>query len=279
MANQKKNEEEKKKSTKAKTSKTTTKKTNSKTKVEAKKQEAPKKSTVKKEKTSSKTTASKKKNPVILESVEYNEEYDNDKTQLIQVIDEEFLTEKTAEQHEKDNEKGIVILFLIIAFLFLVGLYYIYDNTKEQDANASGDVNVLNEEKLNEGANSAENANSEKKDSTTINYEHIQAISINQYKEKLDANEKMIVLIASKYCGSCTVFEPVLDSVLEDLNQTAYKIDVATFKTEEEYATFQSLFDVSGTPTTYIIENKEQKASSIGYRSKEATKTWLEENY
>lgn len=308
MASQKKSEEEKKKSTKT-TSKAATKKTSSKTKTVGEKKTTtkkvatkatPKKTTTKKTTkkieqkkvtpkketpkkktttTSKKTKGIEKPESVILESVDFQEEYDDERTQIIHVIDEDFLVERTVEKHEKDNEKGIVVLFIVITFLFLVGLYYIYDYTKDQNANAPQDVDVLNEEKLNEGVNNASNANNNKKDSEEVSYDNIQTISIKDYKQKVAAKEKMIVLVASKYCGSCSVYEPVLDTTLGQVNKKAYKIDVATLETAEELNIFHSLFNLTGTPTVYIIENGEQKAESVGYRSQEATKAWIEENY
>lgn len=191
----------------------------------------------------------------------------------------EIKEQETLDDSKEDN-KAIIFLIGLMIIIFIIGLLYIYDYSKKENQNNNDNKpTVINDEKLNlDEAKSVNNVeNNSKKDSKT-NYENIKEISIKEYQEKLNNNEKMIVLIASKYCGSCSSFEPVFNKSLSLVKLKAYKIDVATLTTEEKNL-FNSLFNITGTPTTFIIENGSQKASIIGYRSKEATTSWLNENY
>lgn len=222
--------------------------------------------------------------------IEVTSQVSNDEPIITKVIDKEAVEKRLVaiKKEEKENSIIIGILLFIMIVLFVVGVIYIYDNTKNKSANKDytqysdkGNVSYKKNDTSsnNSSSNNTNNENNSVNEEKTPTYENIKTISIKDYENKLNNGEKMIVLVSRKGCGYCTLYEPTFNEVLGQLGYVAYKIDIATFTSKEEYELFESLFNIKGTPTTLVIDNKEIKNSISGNQAKETVIEWLKTNY
>lgn len=287
MANNKKENEEKSKKTtstkKTTVNKSTTKKTTT-TKSGTKKTASTKKATTK---NSPKKVVNQKEN---------NEPKKEEKKHIIEVTEvleepkkvpkEEELSKTIVIQDILNIEKGksvnsrLVIYLIAFAVAILVGGFcYIYDFSKQKkDPEPTYNLDEYFDEFGNIKNASQENKNNEK-DVSSSNYENIKEISIEEYQMRLEHKEKMLILVASHTCGICASYEPVLSEVLKEANLNAYKIDIANFTKKEEVELFKSLFNITGTPVTFVIENGAIKTSQSGGKSKDITAEFIRNNY
>lgn len=287
----------------AETKKTSSKKNNPKS--EAKSTVAFKGSS--KKASSNKSTKAPKTNSVKKETKEVKDVKNKETKRVIEVTSQVYKNEpiitkeidkdkvekrlETIKKEERKNNIIIGVLIVIMVALFIVGVIYIYDHTKDKDSNKNY-AQYENKENIRYNKNNTSSNKDEEKDNNTNtdnkennhqeeikDYENIKSISIKDYEKKLNAKEKMIVLISKEGCGFCTLFEPTFNDTLKELDLVAYKIDISKIATNEEYELFNNLFKISGTPTTFIIENKEVKSKLVGNQSKETTLDWLKANY
>ncbi|MGM9834961.1 MAG: thioredoxin family protein [Bacilli bacterium] len=249
-------------------------------KIETNKTTASQKKVVKKAETKE---TKKVSNPRVLEVVENIPEIE---PIITKEIDKEEVEEKllAIKKEEKGSNIIISILLIIMVILFIAGVIYIYDYTKKNKENGTSDYtkysekgNVSYNKKETDSTTNNSTDNSENKTEPT--YANLKTITINEYEKKLNNNEKMIVVIARTGCGPCSVYLPTLNEVLDSLKYQAYKIDIASFKTQEENNLFRELFTIKGTPTTVIVNNKEIKYTLIGNQSKEIVTEWIKSNY
>ncbi len=171
------------------------------------------------------------------------------------------------------NYRLVVYLIAFAVVILIGGFCYIYDFLKEENKP---------KESYNLDEYFDENGNLNKvqeKEVSSSNYQNIKEITIEEYQMRLEHKEKMLVLVASNKCGICKNYEPILNEVLEEKNIRAYKIDIANFTKSEESELFNSLFNITGVPVTFIVENGEIKTSQTGGKSKEITKEFLNNNY
>ncbi len=276
MANIKKeNEELKKTSTKAKKNGTAKKNSTTKSKTSAKSSSVKTKKTVPVTKAKKDSTPKEFKEPKkqILEVTDVLEEPKNiakeDELAKTVILEDLFKIErKNAVNHR------LVIYLVIFALTILVGGFcYIYDFLKEEN-NPKESYNL--DEYFDENGNLKK---VEEKEVSSSNYQNIKEITIEEYQMRLEHKEKMIVLIASNKCNICKNYEPILNEVLEEENINAYKIDIANFTKTEESELFNSLFNITGVPVTFVIENGSIKTSQVGSKNKDITKEFINSNY
>lgn len=292
MANIKKENEEVKNTT-TNTKKSTTKKTTTKSKDSVKKT-----TSTKTKKVTPKTPAKKTVNTQkINKEVQINEEPKKvEKKHIIEVT--EALEEPEKINRDVDLEKTVILedileiergnsvnsrlVIYLIAFavaILIGGFCYIYDFYKEKnDPTPKYNLDEYFDENGNLKNVSNENTNNEKNVSSST-YQNIKEITIEEYQMRFEHKEKMLVLVASHTCGICASYEPVLNEVLKESNLSAYKIDIANFTKKEEVELFNSLFSITGTPVTFIIENGSIKTSQTGGKSKDITTEFIRNNY
>lgn len=284
MANTKKGTEEtkelKKKSTTTKTKGSTTNTASTKTKKATSKEVTSevKKSTPKKVNNEPKKETTKN----IIEVTEVleepkNKDIDLEKTVVISKIDEERY-KKEIEKLERGKDVNYrVVIYLIVFILAIIigGLCYLHESSKEEkEQTKTYNLDEYFDEFGNLKKNPKKEANKEEQ-----SYQKIKEISIEEYKTKLDSQEKMVVLVASHNCNICKIYEPVLNEALEETNVEAYKIDIAKFTTKEESETFNELFSITGTPVTFVVENGTIKDSQRGGKNKKVTLEFINNNY
>ena len=83
---------------------------------------------------------------------------------------------------------------------------------------------------------------------------NLKTISFNELNKKLENGESFFFEVVQDGCSHCANFTPKLKEVLNEYDVIGYQLNL-TDLTEENYKTFNSMFDVDGTPTTIFIVN------------------------
>lgn len=90
--------------------------------------------------------------------------------------------------------------------------------------------------------------------------------SENQFND-LIKNGLWLVDFSATWCGPCRMLEPVLEEVGKNYN--VLKIDV------DELSTLATKYGVMSIPTLIVIENGQQKNTSIGYKTQDEIENML----
>ena len=86
---------------------------------------------------------------------------------------------------------------------------------------------------------------------------NLKTVSFNELNKKLENGESFFFEVVQDGCSHCANFTPKLKEVLNEYDVIGYQLNL-TDLTEENYQTFNSMFDVDGTPTTiFIVKGKE----------------------
>lgn len=85
------------------------------------------------------------------------------------------------------------------------------------------------------------------------NTDKFTTISFSELETKMNNKDSFILVIGSINCQHCQKFKGTLNSVLNDYKVEVFYVDVAEFD-DEENGKFNTMFNVSGTPTTVFIE-------------------------
>lgn len=80
----------------------------------------------------------------------------------------------------------------------------------------------------------------------------LKEISYLELKNMVELKDDFILYISNKYCTYCKVFEPKLNAVAKQYKLSIYKVDTATF-TSDENNEFKDLVGSVGTPTVVFI--------------------------
>ena len=83
---------------------------------------------------------------------------------------------------------------------------------------------------------------------------NLKTVSFNELSKKLENGESFFFEVVQDGCSHCANFTPKLKEVLNEYDVIGYQLNL-TDLTEENYKTFNSMFDVDGTPTTIFIVN------------------------
>ena len=96
-------------------------------------------------------------------------------------------------------------------------------------------------------------------------------INVSDLQTKIDNQDDFILVISQTGCSHCKLYLPVLESVLKEYKISAYVINLTNL-TSDEAGTFNSLVNVSGTPTTLFYKNGVE-TTTLNRIVGEATKT------
>lgn len=83
---------------------------------------------------------------------------------------------------------------------------------------------------------------------------NLKTVSFNELSKKLENGDSFFFEVVQDGCSHCANFTPKLKEVLNEYDVIGYQLNL-TDLTEENYKTFNSMFDVDGTPTTIFIVN------------------------
>lgn len=185
---------------------------------------------------------------------------------------------------KKDNTLKIVLIIIgaifgiavigIIGFFFLI--YVIFNKTIETYNEAKDDIfeNYNSSSNGNDNDKVEEEYNEEEQE-TIEEYSNIKKITLDELKNLIDKKASFVIVISQTYCGHCIDYKPTFNTVLKENDITGYELDLLTLK-KSEYAEFNELLEVEGTPTTFIyIDGVVQKEFVEGNATTDEVNSYL----
>lgn len=167
---------------------------------------------------------------------------------------------------------AIVITVLSIStIVFGLGTTYFYNETTnaqnkiknlEDDIEELEDsINDLKTENKNLSSSSNNNySNSEpsvETEESTYNeqesYSNLKVITYNELNTLIKNKETFILLVSQTYCSHCIEFKPEFNEILKKYSLNAYVLEYNLLN-QEDRASFDSIIDITGTPTTTFIQ-------------------------
>lgn len=146
----------------------------------------------------------------------------------------------------------IIFILVIVSIIFNIQNYNKIENQEKTITELKEQIESLNIE--NESQNTTSNSNDETITYEDTSYSNIKSVDYSNLTKMLNSQKSFILIVTQTTCPHCTEYKPNLNNVLKENNLEAYEIDLLTL-TEEDYNSFQEIFNVSGTPTTIFIEN------------------------
>ena len=86
------------------------------------------------------------------------------------------------------------------------------------------------------------------------NKTYLKDLSYNEFKNKLNNKESFFFVLVQDGCSHCASYTPKLESILEEYDITAYKINLSKLK-DSERKELNELFSYDGTPTTIFVKD------------------------
>ncbi len=94
--------------------------------------------------------------------------------------------------------------------------------------------------------------------------------NVNQFKELIVSEEKILVDFYATWCGPCKMLSPIIDEVAEENKEYKfYKIDV------DENEEFDKQFGIMAMPTLLVFEDGKLTKRQTGFISKEELEEFL----
>lgn len=109
----------------------------------------------------------------------------------------------------------------------------------------------------------------------------LQELSYAEYQEKVDANEKFIVVIERTNCSYCQQYMPIVKKVAAEYDIDIYYINLENITSDEieSLVASNSFFEGEwGTPTTLYVEGSNTIDSINEYVEKDELVTFLKDN-
>lgn len=107
-------------------------------------------------------------------------------------------------------------------------------------------------------------------------------LSLDEYLEVINKDEKSIILVARPTCPYCEKFSPILKEAMDDMNLTINYIDTDKFSNEDWTTFSESLAYLNseewGTPLILIVQNGEVIAENNGYVDLSTIKSFFKAN-
>ena len=122
------------------------------------------------------------------------------------------------------------------------------------------------------------------------NEKRIVEISYQEYEEKIKSDDYVILLFTSPTCSHCQDYKPFVNLVANEYDLTVYDIDVSSrdltdeqYNNLHEYSVLKDQYNSSGipvipTPTTVIVRNSQEVASTMGDIGYDGFVKFLKEN-
>ena len=182
---------------------------------------------------------------------------------------------------KKSNLKNVLIILLFLVAICLVGygIKYIFDNADSQDGVVdSGISSSHSDPTLVDGVEQP--TPDVKVNLTTLpnTTDTITTLNYTDFKKLFKTSMRSILVLEKEGCEFCAAYEPVLKTALEELDLTAYKINITNLTSKENSDIFKYL-NYDGTPTTYIIEQGKVIHTFSGYTDKSTIEAFLDVCY
>lgn len=251
---------------------TTTKKVAPKKTIEKEVKVAPVEQTVKEEVKAPKETITKE------EQLEKTLIFDGSQNQnLDDVVDkleeDNVVLEDKVIKRSKVKKSLIIILGFIMACVLVYATYYVVTTEITGTSRATIQANIYKKVSTVIKKNGKLAPKSEPEE-LKENYENIETISLADLEQKIVNKEDIYVLIASTSCYHCVTFEPIIDEVFAENNQTVYRINVLSLSTAESNR-LRSYYYFKRTPTLFSIKDGYVDKELLGTTTKDDLSNWL----
>lgn len=175
-------------------------------------------------------------------------------------------------KYQIKNEKLVLCFLGLIIIILLFGIFYvIYINKKEENRIAEY------AKKSQQTTNSIRVDESDDVVPGTVDYANIEEVNYEELQKMLKEKKNFILLVSSRQCNACNMYQPILSDVLGELDKTAYRIETTKLSADDKKS-LGDLFELESTPTTIIIAKGQEKEQIKGYMDTENTKEWIEKN-
>lgn len=98
-------------------------------------------------------------------------------------------------------------------------------------------------------------------------------LTLDEYVEKIETDEKFMVVIGNIDCSACQMYKPVLEEISKNKGLEIFyvQVDNSKWSTKDQSRLLEATkeafsFDVTGTPTTLLVDNKELFKAVVGYK-------------
>lgn len=164
----------------------------------------------------------------------------------------------------------IILLSVVIVFIIIATTIYVVKNIDNKPTNNSDNIYdiALKATKDKDLSSSAEIENTD--------YDHIKEINLDSLEKYILERKKFNLVIFSKTCFACAQYEPVLEEILKDRDETIYRIDV-TKLSKEEIIELRNYYAYEKTPTIINIDNGRLTSTLIGVKKSDELTKWLDE--
>ena len=100
----------------------------------------------------------------------------------------------------------------------------------------------------------------------------VKKIEEKEFKEIIkNSNKKVLIDCYADWCGPCKMLSPIIDELANDINDCEfYKLNV------DNAENISREYGIMSIPTILIFENNKEVARTIGLKSKEELKKYLE---
>ena len=156
------------------------------------------------------------------------------------VVDKEF-------EDLLPNKKRIKNILIAVGVLFVCAFVFI--------------VSIKQEEKINKEAAKTK----------------FHEITIDKLNQKLNSDERFVLLLGRPDCSHCVAFKPVITKVANEKSIDVYYLNVDTIETLEDWESIWDLVEQEGTPTVAVIEKQQLISSNAGEMTEEQLIEFLEE--
>lgn len=110
---------------------------------------------------------------------------------------------------------------------------------------------------------------------------NLTVINVSKMKELFSSNDTKIIFVGSLTCPHCTAIKPVINSVVKDLNVTAYYLELSTMTDEENkeyYSINEFLKNNNSIPLVMAVKNNEVIDSFVGEKDSKDVEEFLKKN-
>ena len=161
-------------------------------------------------------------------------------TQKETVVDKEF-------EDLLPNKKRIKNILIAVGVLFVCAFVFI--------------VSIKQEEKINQEAAKTK----------------FHEITIDKLNQKLNSDERFVLLLGRPDCSHCVAFKPIITKVANEKSVDVYYLNVDTIETLEDWESIWDLVEQEGTPTVAVIEKQQLISSNAGEMTEDQLIEFLEE--
>ena len=110
---------------------------------------------------------------------------------------------------------------------------------------------------------------------------NLTVINVSKMKELFSSNDTKIIFVGSLTCPHCTAIKPVINSVVKDLNVTAYYLELSTMTDEENkeyYSINEFLKNNNSIPLVMAVKNNDVIDSFVGEKDSKDVEEFLKKN-